>query len=52
MKGAGIVALLIVAGIALSVLGMSIGDFAIKVGIFFAIVFALLGVFGILKRYI
>lgn len=52
LKGTGIVAVLIIAGIALTKFGIatSTGDFAIKAGVTIGIILGLLGIFGILKR--
>lgn len=53
LKGGGIAAVLFVMGIILvsTNINTGLGQFAIKAAIFVAIVFALLGIYGILSRY-
>ncbi len=53
LKGAGIIAVLFIIGIILVILKInpSLGNIAIYSAVFIAIVFGLLGIIGILKRY-
>lgn len=53
LKGGGIVAVLFIMGVVLVLTNINtdLGQLAIKMAIFVAIVFAFLGIFGILNRY-
>ncbi len=53
LKGGGIVAVLFIMGVILIITNINIdlGQFAIKAAVFVAVVFAFLGIYGIINRY-